>query len=141
MLKPTIRPGSHESVLNHYDSLSEMSNPRYEPAVWKKNSLIDKIYFLSIRKCFIFDIVVKIEIVFVKGKNLLYCNDVPAVPNRFVIGGCSLNTQPTNLKAVLLYNEKKLLLLSVAHCSDMKETYENMKFPFKRIKYSKQLVY
>jgi hypothetical protein len=80
---------------------------------------------------------------FFQENDLVFCNDVCSVMEAF---GHQHNTpewrlfitfSKVSLKAMLLHNGNKYLLVPLAHAVNMKESYENMKLLLEKIHYEK----
>lgn len=80
---------------------------------------------------------------FSEAGDLVYCNNVPVVMNLFNFEydpshwRLFIDSSKSSLKAVLLHNGNKFPSVPIAHGSNMKETYENMRFILEKIEYSK----
>lgn len=78
-----------------------------------------------------------------KESNLVYCNNICSLLNAFEVEHKTedwrlfIDSSKTSLKAVLLHNGNKWPSLPVAYATNMKETYEDLKFILEKIDYSK----
>ncbi|UYV72105.1 hypothetical protein LAZ67_9001826 [Cordylochernes scorpioides] len=80
---------------------------------------------------------------FSQENDLVYCNDVVSLMEALVHGNDTeewplfVDSSKISLKAVLLHNGNKFPSVPIAHASNMKETYENMKLFLKKIEYER----
>ncbi|UYV63640.1 hypothetical protein LAZ67_2005138 [Cordylochernes scorpioides] len=91
------------------------------------------------------DLVKRLEFqdLFSQENDLVYCNDVVSLME--VLGHdhdteewrLFVDSSKISLKAVLLHNGNKFPSVPIAHASNMKETYENMKLLLKKIEYER----
>ncbi|UYV66834.1 hypothetical protein LAZ67_4003034 [Cordylochernes scorpioides] len=81
--------------------------------------------------------------IYSQENDLVYCNDVVSLMEALGHDHDTeewrlfIDSSKISMKAVLLHNGNKFPLVPIAHASNMKETYENMKLLLKKIEYER----